>query len=155
VAIDSRSKGKAGELDLCHTLRSLFGFTCRRTQQYSGWSRGGSSPDIEIDQAPDLFVECKRVQKLNLPRALTIAVAQCGRRCPVVMHRPNRSPNGWMVTIRLTDLPRLCHAYTHAVDAEAAAGTSVASPPLSSDDAGSGAAACQGARVPRCMPPRC
>jgi hypothetical protein len=130
VAVNSRAKGKNGELDLCHTLRALFGWACRRTQQYSGWSRGGSSPDIEIDQMPDLFVECKRVQALNVPRALSLAVAQCGRRCPVVIHRPNRSPNGWMVTIRLTDLPRLCHAYTHAADAEASRCPTVASAEL-------------------------
>lgn len=125
MAINGKAKGKQGELDLCHTLRALFGWACRRTQQYSGWSRGGTSPDIEIEEMPDLFVECKRVQALNVPRALSMAVAQCGRRCPVVMHRPNRSPNGWMVTIRLTDLPRLCHAYTHAVDSEAAASSQV------------------------------
>jgi hypothetical protein len=130
VAVNSRAKGKNGELDLCHTLRSLYGWACRRTQQYSGWSRGGSSPDIEIDQMPDLFVECKRVQALNVPRALSIAVAQCGRRCPVVIHRPNRSPNGWMVTIRLTDLPRLCHAYTHATDSEASSRPAVAAAEL-------------------------
>ena len=130
MALNSRAKGKNGELDLCQTLRALFGWACRRTQQYSGWSRGGSSPDIEIDQMPDLFVECKRVQALNVPRALSIAVAQCGRRCPVVMHRPNRSPNGWMVTVRLTDLPRLCHAYTNAVDCEASASPAVAAAEL-------------------------
>lgn len=130
MAINSRAKGKVGELSLCQALRDLFGWTCRRTQQYSGWSRGGSSPDIEIDQTPDLFVECKRVQALNVPRALSLAVAQCGRRCPVVMHRPNRSPNGWMVTIRLTDLPRLCHAYTNAVDSEASSRPAVAAAEL-------------------------
>lgn len=139
MALNSKAKGKQGELDLCHTLRELFGWACRRTQQYSGWSRGGTSPDIEIDQAPDLFVECKRVQALNVPRALSIAVSQCGRRCPVVMHRPNRSPNGWMITIRLADLPRLCHAYTHAVDAEAAPCSQVATKTISNP------AACDGA----------
>lgn len=154
MALNSKAKGKQGELDLCHTLRELFGWACRRTQQYSGWSRGGTSPDIEIDQAPDLFVECKRVQALNVPRALSIAVSQCGRRCPVVMHRPNRSPNGWMITIRLTDLPRLCHAYTHATDSEAAASPSVAAPSLSDQDAGCRADARSSAGAARAMPHR-
>lgn len=118
MALNSRAKGKSGELAACQTLRELFGWVARRTQQFSGWSKGGTSPDIEVEQTPDLFWEIKRVEKLNIPRALTLAVNQCGRRCPVIMHRPNRSPNGWMLTIRLTDLPRLCHAYSHAVDSD-------------------------------------
>jgi hypothetical protein len=136
VALNSRSKGKQGELDACHTLRELFGWIARRTQQRTGWSPNGDSPDIEVEQTPDLFWEIKRVQKLNLPRALSIAVKQCGRRCPIVMHRPNRSPNGWMLTIRLTDLPRLCHAYERAVDAEIKSAGALAAPTLSGEDSG-------------------
>jgi hypothetical protein len=125
VALNSRAKGKVGELSAVAALAELFGWSGRRTQQRTGWS-DGNSPDIEIDQTPDLFWEIKRVERCNIPRALTIAVKQCGRRCPVIMHRPNRSPNGWMLTIRLTDLPRLCHAYTTATDSEAAAGSPLA-----------------------------
>lgn len=129
MALNSRAKGKVGELEACHILRSLFGWSARRTQQRTGWS-DGNSPDIEVDQTPSLFWEIKRVQALNVPRALTLAVKQCGRRCPVVMHRPNNSPNGWMITLRLTDLPRLCHAYTNAVDAETTRGSAVAADAL-------------------------
>lgn len=117
MAVNSRRKGKDGELSACAALRELFGWACRRTQQHSGWS-DGNSPDIEVDQTPGIFWEIKRVEALNVPRALSLAVKQCGRRCPVVMHRPNRSPNGWMLTIRLTDLPRLVHAYEQAIDRE-------------------------------------
>lgn len=129
MAVNSRRKGVVGELAAVADLKELFGWTGRRTQQRTGWS-DGNSPDIEIDQTPSLFWEIKRVESLCVPRALSLAVKQCGRRCPVLMHRPNRSPNGWMLTIRLTDLPRLVHAYNHAVDSETTQCSAVASQAL-------------------------
>lgn len=123
MALNSRKKGKVGELACCAVLKELFGWTARRTQQFSGWS-GGESADIVCDQTPSLFLEVKRVERLNLLQALRLAVKQAGRRCPVVLHRPNRSAVGWMLTIRLEDLPRLAHAY------ECATGEAVAPTPL-------------------------
>ncbi len=139
MALDSRRKGKVGELEACQALRELFGWAAMRTQQRTGWSPNGDSPDIEVVQTPDLFWEIKRVQSLNVPRALSLAAKQCGRRCPVVMHRPNRSPNGWMLTLRLADLPRLVHAYTTATDSEGSAGSEMAAQILSLADARDGA----------------
>jgi hypothetical protein len=136
VAVNSRRKGKTGELEACQALRELFGWAANRTQQRTGWSPTGDSPDIEVAQTPDLFWEIKRVQALNVPRALSLAARQCGRRCPVVMHRPNRSPNGWMLTLRLSDLPRLVHAYTTATDSEAAQGGALAASAVPIADAG-------------------
>lgn len=130
MAVNSRAKGKVGELTACHDLQALFGWSAHRTQQRTGWS-DGNSPDIEVEQTPSLFWEIKRVEKLNIPRALALAVKQAGRRCPVVMHRPNRSTNGWMLTIRLEDLPRLAHAYQSAIDSETAASGVVATQTLS------------------------
>ncbi len=129
MALNSRRKGKVGELSAVADLKQLFGWTGRRTQQRTGWS-DGNSPDIEIDQTPTIFWEIKRVEALNVPRALALAVRQCGRRCPVLMHRPNRSINGWMLTIRLTDLPRLVHAYENAVNSESSQGSPVAAEAL-------------------------
>lgn len=110
MAVDSRAKGAAGERSACEMLKQLFGWTARRSQQYSGYN-DGNSPDIICDQTPTVFWEIKRCERLNLLRALQLAVAQAGRKIPVVMHRPNRSPVGWMITIRLEDLPRLANAY--------------------------------------------
>jgi hypothetical protein len=111
----SRRKGKTGELDACHTLGAMFGWRARRSAPMQA---GGHSdyPDIICDQTPSLFLEVKRVEKLNVPKALATAVSQAGRKCPVVLHRQNRSPLGWMVTLRLEDLPRLSHAYQVAAD---------------------------------------
>lgn len=109
--INSRTKGKQGELEACHKLKELFGFRCRRTQQFSGWAKGGNSPDIVCEETPGLFLEVKREQNLSISRALLTAVKQAGRKCPVVLHRRNRSAVGWMLTIRMSDLSRLAHAY--------------------------------------------
>lgn len=136
MAIKSaRAKGKNGELEACHILRELFGWMCRRTQQFSGWQRDGDSPDIVCDHTPSLFFEVKRVERLAVPRALLTAAKQCGRKCPVLLHRQNRSQVGWMLTIRLEDLPRLAHAYAVAVDAETKTGIAVAAKELPPSDA--------------------
>ena len=149
MAVNSRTKGKVGELSACAELHRLFGWTCRRSQQFSGWAKGGASADILVDQTPSIFWEVKRVQALNVPKALALATNQCGRMIPVVMHRPNRSVNGWMLTIRLTDLPRLCHAYTTATDSEAAAATTVATQTLPTEDSNCGASGASAAGTPR------
>jgi|MDSW01.1.fsa_nt_gb hypothetical protein len=115
--INSRSKGKRGELSACHDLAALFGWTCHRTQQYSGWG-GGDSADIVCDETPSIFWEIKRVARLCVYRTMLKAIKQCGRQCPVILHRPDRSAVGWMLTIRLEDLPRLCHAYQSASESE-------------------------------------
>ncbi len=128
MALNSRAKGKAAELEICHVLRELFGWVARRSQQFSGWAKGGDSPDIICDQTPSLFWEVKRVERLNLPRAMGLAIKQAGRKTPVVVHRTNRSAAGWLLTIRLTDLPMLCHAY------ETAQTASLASPALPNAD---------------------
>lgn len=141
MAVNSRAKGKRGELEACHILQQLFGWVCRRTQQFSGWS-GGNSPDIICEQTPSLFFEVKRVSKLNVPRALLTAVKQSGRKTPVLLHRPDRCSVGWMLTIRLADLPGLCHAYQSAIEQEIASGHSLASPALPHSPATCGADGC-------------
>jgi hypothetical protein len=115
MAINSRQKGKTGELEIVRVLKELFGWSGRRTQQFSGWAKGGASADIYVDQTPDLFWEIKRVERLNINNAMALAVEQADRKCPVVLHRVNRSPD-WLLTIRLQDLPRLAHAYESAVN---------------------------------------
>ena len=95
----SRKKGQRGELDACAELASLFGWKCRRTQQFCGNS--GDAADIVCEDTPSIFYEVKRVNKLNVPRAMAIASNQSGRRVPVLLHRPDRCAAGWMLTIKL------------------------------------------------------
>lgn len=134
MAVNSRQKGKRGELEACNILQTLFGWVCRRTQQYSGWS-GGESPDIVCEQTPTLFFEVKRVSRLNVPAALLTATKQAGRKVPVLLHRPDRCAVGWMLTIRLSDLPRLSHAYQSAIDCETQAGGTLVAAALPDEQA--------------------
>lgn len=102
MSINSRSKGKRGELDLCRALREVMGWTVRRSQQFCG--KAGDA-DLLVDEAPDLFVECKLVQKLNVPAVMRVAVEQAKGQLPLLCHRRDREE--WLVTLRLSDLPRL------------------------------------------------
>jgi hypothetical protein len=130
MAINSRRKGKVGELEAAEVLRTTFGWNCGRTAQHCGNSE--DSADLRITEAPSLWVEVKRVQALSVPKTMKKATEQCGRRCPVLLHRTNRSPVGWLLTIRLSDLPRLVHAY------DVAQGAALASPPLPHANASQG-----------------
>lgn len=106
MAINSRRKGKTGELEAAQVLRDWFGWTTARSQQHCGTA---DSADLRVDQTPSLWWEIKRVERLNVPKTMRVAAGQCGRRIPVLMHRPSRSD--WLVTIRLSDLPAFVHAY--------------------------------------------
>jgi hypothetical protein len=97
--VNSRQKGKRGELEACHYLKEQFGISAIRSQQYCG--RGGDSADIISAELPTLHFEIKRVQALNMDKAMEQAKADCpDGKVPVVMHRKDRQP--WKVTIELT-----------------------------------------------------
>lgn len=94
MGINSRQKGKAGELELSKALRQ-YGYDCRRGQQYSG-----ANGDADVVGLPGLHVECKRVEKLNLLDAMTQAKQDAKDGLfPTVIHRKNHSP--WIVSIEL------------------------------------------------------
>ncbi len=99
---NSRQKGKRGELDAAESLRRLFCWTARRTQQFKGTS---DSSDVEVAETPEAFWEVKREERLNVFKALATAVAEAGGKLPVLMHRKNKTE--WLVTVRLADLARL------------------------------------------------
>lgn len=104
--MNSRTKGKTGELELSHKLRT-YGFDCRRGQQYHG---GGDSPDIV--GLPGVHIECKRVEKLQIETAMVQSRrdAEGTGDIPVVMHRRNRE--GWKVTMDLDEFMNLYIAAT-------------------------------------------
>ena len=98
---NSCRKGKSGERELSHELQRLFGIHCHRTQQHCG-----DAGDSDVTGLPGIFIECKRVQSLNVPKAVAKAVEQCPEsEVPAVFHRRNREP--WLVTCHLDDLPAL------------------------------------------------
>ena len=98
--MNSREKGKRGELELARILREN-GFIARRGVQYHG---GADSPDvIGID---GFHIEVKRVEKLNLTEAYEQSFRDAGEgEKPIVVHRRNREP--WMVTMTLENFLKL------------------------------------------------
>lgn len=95
----SRRKGKRGELEWAAYLREN-GVEARRGQQFQG---SPDSPDV-VTALDDVFhAEVKRVESLNVNKAMEQAEADCGEgRIPYVAHRRNRKP--WLVTMRAVDL---------------------------------------------------
>ena len=96
MAINSRAKGAAGERELANYLTEK-GFPARRGQQFKGTS---DSPDIVCERLAEMLflVECKRVQALNIHKAVTKCKDECeGGQRPVVMHRKNGEE--WLATV--------------------------------------------------------
>ena len=99
--INSRRKGKTGELEASHYLTSLFNLPVRRGVQYAG---GYDSADVTgID---GLHFEIKRCERLSLYKAIDQAKADASAdEVPIVLHRRNRKP--WLVILEANDLIRL------------------------------------------------
>jgi Holliday junction resolvase len=96
--MNSRTKGKRGELELAAELRRLGFASARRGRQYAGHP---DAPDI-ADAIPGTHIECKRVEALNIDKAITQAITDAGEHLPLVMHRRSRRP--WLLTLRLEDI---------------------------------------------------
>lgn len=102
MTINSRTKGKRGELELAAKLREM-GFTrSRRGQQFKGTP---DSPDI-AGAVSGLHIECKRVEAVRVHDWFRQALAESGGDLPVVMHRKNKTP--WLVTLQLEHVPAFC-----------------------------------------------
>lgn len=96
--MNSREKGKRGELELARLLREKGYTKARRGQQYSG-----ANGDADVEALPGIHIECKRVERLNLENAYDQSRRDASRwgDIPVVMHRKNRGE--WLVTLSLDD----------------------------------------------------
>lgn len=96
--VNSRNKGAAGEREFCKFLETK-GFQARRTQQYCG--NTGDAADIVCPDLAEFHFEVKRVEKLNIDKALEQAIRDSGARTPVVAHRKNRGD--WLITLKAND----------------------------------------------------
>lgn len=93
---NSRNKGAAGERELANILKE-YGIEARRGQQYCG-----SNGDADVVGLDGYHIECKRVEKLNLYKAMEQSINDAREdEVPLVMHRKNRAE--WLVTMKLTD----------------------------------------------------
>lgn len=105
MAINSRNKGKRGELEWAHFCRQHGFSKARRGQQYSGL--GGE----DCVGLPGLHQEVKRVNRLQLYDALQQAKrdAPAGS-IPIVAHRRDRC--GWVVIMDAHDWFQLYRAWS-------------------------------------------
>ena len=90
--MNSRNKGKRGELEVAHLLQK-HGYDARRGQQFSG-----ANGDADVVGLPGIHIEVKRVEKLNVESAMdqSIRDAKEGEK-PAVFHRKDRRK--WLVTM--------------------------------------------------------
>ena len=119
--MNSREKGKRGELEIAHILQG-YGYEVRRNQQYSG-----ANGDADVVGLPGIHCEIKRVEKLNIDKAMQQSISDSyadslrqGRELiPAVFHRSNSdhkkdSTKGtWKVTMRLDDFMKIYERYAN------------------------------------------
>jgi len=100
--INSRSKGKRGELEWSKEVQAKTGYPSRRGQQFSG---SPDSPDVISDGLP-IHWEVKRVESGNPYNWLSQAQKDSSTESvPVVAHRRNGKP--WIVVLSADDFLNL------------------------------------------------
>ena len=105
----SRQKGKRGERECAAELAAVFCCQARRGVQYQG---GPDSPDVVL-AGIDVHVEAKRVEALNVYKALEQAKADAGEgKTPIVWHRRNGKAS--VVIVDVVDLVALANAIVDA-----------------------------------------
>lgn len=93
---NSKQKGARGERELSSKLKEC-GFDTRRGQQYCG-----ANGDADVVGLPNIHIECKRVQALNIYNAISQAKADAKENeIPTVFHRKDRCE--WLVTMTFDD----------------------------------------------------
>lgn len=110
--INSKAKGKKGELELAKKLKE-YGYDTRRSVQYCGKAEEGQADIVGL---PGIHIECKRVEKLNIYDAVNQAVDDSGKNdlpygydLPTVFHRKNKCE--WLVTMTLDDWIQIYRIY--------------------------------------------
>jgi len=97
--INSRAKGARGERELSKFLSDR-GYPSRRGQQFCG---ANGDQDVICEKLSRLSIECKRVQNLNIDKALMKCVEdKKEEQIATVWHR--RDNEEWKVTLKASDL---------------------------------------------------
>ena len=105
MSINSKQKGKSGELEIVRKLKD-YGYNCRRTNQFCG-NTGQADDVVGLDY---IHMEVKRVEKLNIDNAIEQAVRDTkDDKIPTVFHRKNRKD--WLVTMKLDDFMKIYNEY--------------------------------------------
>lgn len=94
MAINSKKKGKNGEIEIAHILKA-HGYDARRTQQFCG-----ANGDADVVGLPGVHIEVKRTETLSLYTALEQATQDAREdEIPVVFHRRNHKR--WVAIMEL------------------------------------------------------
>ena len=75
MTINSKRKGKTGELELAHKLQEYGYGDAKRSVQYNG--KDGQADVLGL---PHIHIECKRVEKLNIYDAIDQAKRDAKKR---------------------------------------------------------------------------
>jgi hypothetical protein len=106
--VNSRDKGCRGEREFASLCREEGYDGARRGQQFSG---------IEGDDVvglPGIHVEVKRVQALNLGKAMAQSIRDAkADEIPIVAHRKNREK--WLVTMNAEDWFKIFREYDNGL----------------------------------------
>ena len=101
MRINSRNKGKRGELEAAKAVTECLGVAARRGQQFSGLEGEDIVTDLD-----GVHFEVKRTERLNLYKAMEQATLDAGTNdVPVVLHRKNNEQ--WVAIVPLTQLMTL------------------------------------------------
>jgi len=108
--INSKQKGKAGELEFAHECEK-YGFEgVHRTAQTNGKLEQSLADCEGLD---GIHIEVKRVEQLNIDKAMEQSIRDLEtkkeKRIPVVFHRKNRKP--WKATMLFSDWTKLYKAW--------------------------------------------
>lgn len=83
----SRDKGKRFERQIANKLKE-YGFEAHRGQQFCG--RNG---DADVVGLPNVHIECKAVESLNLYGAMEQSISDARENeVPIVIHKKNNKP---------------------------------------------------------------
>ena len=99
--MNSKQKGKRGELEAAEALREHLGIEARRSQQFCGTA---DSADLKTS-LEGVHFECKRTESFSIRNATAQAASECGENVPVVLHKWNRGQ--WFAIVPLAQLERL------------------------------------------------
>lgn len=97
--VNSRQKGKRGELEFAEVLRNAGFLDARRGQQFAG---SPDSPDVVCKALPRVHFEVKRTQAGNPYVWLAQAIEDAGDKTPIIAHR--RNGKDWIAVMSMTDL---------------------------------------------------
>jgi hypothetical protein len=104
VTINSKQKGKRGELEFSNLCKS-HGYKTKRTQQYCG-----SNGNADVDGINGVHIEVKRNENLNVSKAIAQAESDAREgEIPIVAHRKNNEQ--WLITMKADDWFKVFEKY--------------------------------------------